>query len=508
MKPKYIVVQAGGRGSRLEYLTNNKPKALVPVGNLPMIFHLFRKYPESIFIIIGDYKYDVLEKYLDIFAEIDYRMVDASGTQGTCSGLKKALSYIPENEQLMLIWSDLLLDVNFSLPQYNKNYIGISKTFYCRWSYNCGEFKEIKSNEHGVAGLFIFKNKNEIKNVPYEGEFVRWLATQDISFNEVALNNSKEIGLLLEYEKIPKSKCRPFNSITIDDDKIIKKGINSQGESLAIRECAWYKKVKELNISNIPHIYQTSPLVMEKIEGKNMYECQFSYERKCRILNSLIECLLNLHKMGKIESSKDSYYEAYIGKTYDRLEKVKTLIPFADKESFVVNGKKCINPFFVRSRLEEIIMHYFPKEFVFLHGDCTFSNLMIKDGDIPVMIDPRGYFGTTELYGDAAYDWAKLYYSIVGNYDQFNLKRFKLLINENDVTLNIESNGWEEMEPVFFDFIKEKVNQKQIKVIHAIIWLSLTTYAWEDYDSICGAFYNGSFLLTQVMEEIESAGIL
>ena len=40
---KYIIVQAGGKGTRLGYLTKNKPKALVPVNNLPMIFHLFRK---------------------------------------------------------------------------------------------------------------------------------------------------------------------------------------------------------------------------------------------------------------------------------------------------------------------------------------------------------------------------------------------------------------------------------------------------------------------------------
>lgn len=59
---KYIIVQAGGRGSRMELLTRNKPKALVPVNNLPMIFHLFKKFPDRKFIIIGDYKFDVLER--------------------------------------------------------------------------------------------------------------------------------------------------------------------------------------------------------------------------------------------------------------------------------------------------------------------------------------------------------------------------------------------------------------------------------------------------------------
>jgi choline kinase len=33
-----IIIQAGGRGSRLEFLTVNKPKCLVSIDNLPVIF--------------------------------------------------------------------------------------------------------------------------------------------------------------------------------------------------------------------------------------------------------------------------------------------------------------------------------------------------------------------------------------------------------------------------------------------------------------------------------------
>ena len=68
MDLNYIVVQAGGKGSRMERLTHNKPKALVPINNLPIIFHLFKKFPDKKFVIIGDYKFDVLKRYLDIFA--------------------------------------------------------------------------------------------------------------------------------------------------------------------------------------------------------------------------------------------------------------------------------------------------------------------------------------------------------------------------------------------------------------------------------------------------------
>ena len=125
---------------------------------------------------------------------------------------------------------------------------------------------------------------------------------------------------------------------------------------------------------------------------------------------------------------------------------------------------------------------------------------MVREDNSPVLIDPRGYFGFTELYGDVRYDWAKLYYSIVGNYDQFNLKRFRLNISDDaceGVSIQIDSNNWEELEKDFFEFTRADVYE--IKLLHAVIWLSLTTYAWQDYDSICGAFYNGLWYLEEVL---------
>jgi len=114
LEVNYIVVQAGGKGTRLEYLTANKPKALVPVDNLPMIFHLFRKYHDKRFIIIADYKKDVLREYLESFANVEYQVVDADGS-GTCGGIKQAVSLLPDREPFMLIWSDLILPVSFSI---------------------------------------------------------------------------------------------------------------------------------------------------------------------------------------------------------------------------------------------------------------------------------------------------------------------------------------------------------------------------------------------------------
>lgn len=493
----YIIVQAGGKGTRMEQLTRNKPKALTPVKNLPMIFHLFRKYPDKKYIIIGDYKYDVLEKYLAAFAEVDYKMVSGTGHSGTCGGMQEALSLIPEDVRFMLIWCDLILPDEYEIPDSDANIVGISKDFSCRWKYENNKFVEERSSEHGVAGHFIFKNKSFLKDVPEEGEFVRWLQSKNMQFEEQPLYKTKEYGLLSEWQKIPVEKCRPFNSIEVKNSHLIKRAIDAQGEALAVRECAWYKKIADKHFRNIPTIYDYMPLEMELIDGKNIYELsELSFEQKKDILKQIVDCLESIHGLESVEVDADSFYDAYLAKTWKRLEKVKKLVPYANDEWIMINGVKCHNIFYEITEIEKAVMDYMPSEFVLIHGDCTFSNMMLRSDGTPVMIDPRGYFGTTEYYGDVAYDWVKLYYSLYSNYDQFNLKRFDLSINDS-ITISVESNGWEALEEYFFELLGNQVSKKQMKLYLAIIWLSLTTYAWEDYDSICGAFYLGLLYLEE-----------
>ena len=492
MQINHIIVQAGGKGTRMEHLTRNKPKALVPVNNLPMLFHLFESFPEKHFIIIGDYKADVLEKYLKAFAAVNYDFVCCTGKTGTCAGLQDALSYVPDDQAFMLTWCDLILPKDYAIPDASDNYVGISKDFKCRWSYTNGQFEEMPSIDQGVAGHFLFENKKYLDEVPAEGEFVRWLQSRKMVFTELPLYRTHEYGLISEWEKLPKLKCRPFNEVLIQDDRLIKRPITAQGEALAKSEIAWYQKLEGKNFANLPKIYSYDPLTMELIDGKNIYEYEdLPYEKKLDMLGQIISCLKEIHQMESIPADAASYENAYLGKTKDRLAKVKDLVPFADRETVVINGKECRNIFFCWDEVTEKVMAYMPEYFCFIHGDCTFSNMMMKQDHIPVLIDPRGYFGYTAMDGDVAYDWAKLYYSLVGNYDQFNLKRFDLRIEEDQVHLTIKSNQWEALEEDFFNLIGDEISKPQMKLLHAIIWLSLTTYAWEDYDSICGAFYNG-----------------
>jgi hypothetical protein len=102
--------------------------------------------------------------------------------------------------------------------------------------------------------------------MPTEGEFVNWLSTQNITFDLLGLQNSKEIGTMIAYNENNKTqnKCRPFNKIDFYEDCIIKTPITKQGEIIAKNETNWYNFMSKYNFLNIPKIYSVEPLKMEK----------------------------------------------------------------------------------------------------------------------------------------------------------------------------------------------------------------------------------------------------
>jgi hypothetical protein len=215
-----------------------------------------------------------------------------------------------------------------------------------------------------------------------------------------------------------------------------------------------------------------------------------------------------LQKLHKIFPSKRSDFsdndrEAILTKTFLRLKSVSNLVPGANKDYIIINGKKCINFLKQWRWVETYAKTFFNNEYKFIHGDITFSNTLYETTNRKIyFIDPRGYYGSENLFGDEDYDWAKLYYSIRGDYDQLNIKNFKLNILPDRIILNIKSNGWRSLEKLYFKLINR--SEAKIRFFHAIIWLSLTSYAWDDYDTICAAFYNGMYLMQEIYENAQN----
>jgi len=495
-----IIIQAGGKGTRLGYLTENKPKCLVPVKNRPMIFHLFNKYPDNEFIIIGDTKYDVLDRYLKNFAPVNYKLIKATGTGNIC-GIKEALNYVKENEKFLLIWSDLILSDVFKpekLP--DGNYVGILEGSECSWSFQNGVLDKVASDKFGVAGCFLFKNKSAFDDIPDSGSFTTYLKNKSengLKLNAMQMLNCVEVGTLDAVKKFKDSenRCRPYNKMEFTSDKVIKTGLTEEGKKLIDREIVWYKKMVEYGFNSIPKIYNYDPLTMEKIDGTNIFQADLTDEQKEIVTDNLIKSVNKMHSFETAPVDKEDLIQEYYTKTIDRLESIKNVIPYADRDYITINGVMYKNPLYFKKQFKEAVEEKLLKTtFCPIHGDCTLTNTMIDKNQNIYFIDARGYFGKQKVFGDIRYDWAKLYYSMSGNFDRFNIKDFELHISSSDVNYKINSNGWEKLTGKVLENMQD-CKVEDIKFIHAIIWLSLASHCWEDYDSMCLAFYNGVALI-------------
>ena len=152
-----------------------------------------------------------------------------------------------------------------------------------------------------------------------------------------------------------------------------------------------------------------------------------------KIINNIFVCLENLHNKIKAPSVFKDIEQVYVKKTIDRLNSISKIIPnFSSTETFTINGLKCKN--YLHNKNKHIFKHLgrilYNKEFNSIHGDPTASNIIIKQNLNPVLIDPRGYFANnSSILGDKYYDYSKVYYSLIGNYDLFNRRKFKLYID-------------------------------------------------------------------------------
>ena len=498
-----IIVQAGGRGSRLRHYTWNKPKCLVSYEGKPVIFHLFDVFKNSNFHIIADYQVDKIKKYFKINTpKINYKIHRAKH-KGTCAGIKDVLKNIDEKKKIIIIWSDLVIQ---KAPLFSEETsIVTTSSFTCRWSIINNKIIEKTSANNGIPGIFYFKNKSLLKKIPTSGEFVKWYSKNIKKFNNLHVNNLKELG---DFSSIEKSYNkigygRYFNKIKITNNYIIKKSIDKNYDHLINKELNWYDQVSKIGYKDIPKIYSKKPFKIEKIKGRHLFQFNdLSKTQFTKIVENILLSLNDLHSRKENDSSKAEIRDVYINKTLTRLKSVSKIIPnFSSSDTFTINGIKCKNYLFKNNKkiFDKINNFLYNDKFNSIHGDPTLSNILINKKFRPIFFDPRGYFANTaNILGDKYYDYSKVYYSLVGNYDLFNRRKFKLYVDNYSIEIMMDNIFPKNTENIFRSHFNKDI--KKIELIHSLIWLSLSGYVKDDIDSILASFYNGIYWMNKALD--------
>ncbi len=303
---------------------------------------------------------------------------------------------------------------------------------------------------------------------------------------------------------------RFYNYLSINGDRVIK----GAPKDRFIKETEWFREAKNIIPDNIPHIFDFDKQIdsttsnidlsyyeMQAIDGQNLY--QWSGENKNRAnetFDRLISLTKTFHKKSYLPKNDDIYQMYYL--------KPKTALTSflkeskIDKDSLVINDQEVSNPL---QHLDEVYQNLEARlqktRYSFIHGDLTMSNTMIDKAGKLYLIDPRGGFGNTNVIGDVRYDVAKLYYSIVGNFDSLNNGRFSYipgLKRENSHYYSIDDSGFGNLERKIIDGFNE--DEELIKYIHSTIWLSLIPHVSNDRNQQLCVFCHAVTLLNNIQK--------
>jgi glucose-1-phosphate cytidylyltransferase len=110
-----VVILAGGLGTRMIEETSTKPKPMVKIGEMPIIWHIMKIYAHygiTDFIICCGYKGEVIKKFFEKCSEPWKVIVVDTGHETMTGGRLKKVAKFLDNETFCFTYGDTLNDLN------------------------------------------------------------------------------------------------------------------------------------------------------------------------------------------------------------------------------------------------------------------------------------------------------------------------------------------------------------------------------------------------------------
>lgn len=143
-----------------------------------------------------------------------------------------------------------------------------------------------------------------------------------------------------------------------------------------------------------------------------------------------------------------------------------------------------------------------------IHGDYCFSNILFDlSSQVVRLIDPRGSFGSTGIYGDPRYDIAKLRHSICGFYDHIVADMFDV---SGDITNGFRTqihvdDGFKAAGNLFDELVNEwGYNNLEIRFIEGLLFVSMVPLHRDNPKRQIMMYLTGLRLLNGVYECVSS----
>lgn len=546
-----VLILAAGLGSRVsKYTLNTIPKFLINIDDntgLYYVIEYWQKYADNIYLVIHSNFYEITKFYIDnvIPSEYNYKikLITYDGVLcklpifGESDGTAFTLNYILNNQlhnkiinkNLLITWCDIYpIDyIDFSLLNNttNNSIHVFTNGNKCRYGLKDNNVVFYEKSDGNILGIFYIQNYTgfHLNNITKGDDIVLYLDKIG-QINELKVNNIIDYGdeqklqFIVNNSNILKIKGRYFNKFTIINNKLLKEGITPKGIELIQKEREWYYFINNNKIhptlyedTNLNHknsilieykknyipVYQYFININKKIKDNSSLEDTFD-EIKPIILESIIKKINYLHSLKNTKISHELFFKNLEIEIFDKIiqrkKNIEVFINYFSKIS-IVNGINISSFEEILDKCKKIIYEYYEKsgelEYRTIHGDCQFSNILLNNSNITdiCLIDPRGYFGESMIFGPVEYDYAKILYGISG-YDAFNANYF-IIDNIDNQSINFK------IPQIKF---KQKVLNKYFDKIHyaylVIIWLGLADYNKNNIWKCLASYYHGMYLGT------------
>lgn len=528
------------------------PTALFPLGNKTMIERLYDKYKDIVDVIyivvkrkqllINDYinskKLPIRIIELDVLRDLGYTIQ---------YGMEFILGQEPLIDYIYVNFADFLLDEHVPINNHNFFYYasGMSTDEWTYFKDNNGIITDILdkcplsenhqiSNFSGIfVGLFGFTNPHyflellkQYSNVHSDMDtFYQAIFTysQEYPFTILHSQNWFDVGHSDNYSKATTSvAARSFNSIEIDEQRgILKK--RSENKEKLVNEIRWYLRIPNKLQYLLPRVYDysldlTDPYVsMEYYGYHTLHESLVFGDLPLVKWQAIFQKLLfAINDMGKFTVTGERIqFEAalrdiYLQKTFDRLDMMRNEPDFHSffENTITINEKeyRSLNEYLkmLPQLIEKLVVYTFTGQFNIIHGDLCFANILIEDTyDFIRVIDPRGKFGTFDIYGDARYELAKLMHTLEGKYDFIIEDMFDIDVIGNTIEYHVHKQI-DNITNVFLDVFRESIDNIQaVRLIEATLFLSMIPLHSDYKQRQFAMLATGVMLLEQVIREIE-----
>lgn len=500
---KKVVILGAGLATRLYPITHHIPKVLVNYGQHTILKHLYDLYQglgaEEIIVVVHSKFLEITQGYAKM-NNLNVRFVCVDEAYGSAYAISKIDDI--QGHDVVFNWCDVI--PTFKNFHWNEDRI-YTHGNECRYKLVDGEIKNVGQTGGNIVGIYQcsdFKIER-FTNIEQANEYFRGRDFIDFfegtaTPNEGILSNLVDLGdmpKLINAHKEMGVIPRDFNKVEITENMVYKSAVNEKGITLQKIEYDWYMNVES---NSVPTIYnyrgegEGNMISMERIKGQELSKC---FE------NADLEKLFKALDFAETtfcptdgEYYRDMKFEI-IDKVVDRCKSIEPLTQAFGKINYV-NGIKIgrLEPMLKRA-FAHLVAHHENRIYSVIHGDPNFSNTFkTNDGEIK-FIDPRGYFGMTQLFGPKMYDVCKVLYALTG-YDKFNSDETwgGLSVSENKLKVEIEPL----VEGIFES--KEFTDLERLWV--AVIWIALGGYFKNNPLKAYSAYYYGMLLLTEMLKKL------